>query len=129
MSNFGHQHFQMPSTSIFAQVEDRTVLPSTIDLCLYICLENVRGWGGGEFPVYLNLLTMDQDTETLKYHSETGANSQTPHASPPPFQGQGDVRARIFKFLRGPGIDSKESILPAYAAIQASTASLFLIGS
>jgi hypothetical protein len=38
------------------------------------------GWGGGaEFSVYLNVRS-----ETLKYHSktETGANSQTPDASP-----------------------------------------------
>ena len=70
------------STLIFAQVEDPTVLPSTIDLCLYICLYNVRGWG--EFPVYLNRMTMDRDSETLKYDLETGANSQTPDASHPP---------------------------------------------
>jgi hypothetical protein len=29
------------------------------------------------------------------------------------------IRARIFKLLRGPGIDSKESILPAYVAWRA----------
>ena len=82
MSNFFEKPKSkiLPSTSIFAQVVDRTVLPSTIDLCLYICLYNVRGWGEG-----LTCLTVDRDTETLKYHSktETGTNSQTPDASPP----------------------------------------------
>jgi hypothetical protein len=118
------------STLIFAQVEDPTVLPSTIDLCLYICLYNVRGWG--EFPVYLNRMTMDRDSETLKYDLETGANSQTPDAShppPPPPQGKGDVRAQIFKLLRGPGINSKELITPAYEARRAGITTLFLIGS
>ncbi len=47
--------------------------------------------------------------------------------SPPPPHGQSDARARIFKLLRGPGIDSKESIPPAYAARQAGMTTLFLI--
>ena len=53
---------------------------------------------------------------------EDDIQKQTPTATarhqmpaPPPLQGQGDVRARIFKLLRGPGIDSKDSIPPAYA--------------
>ncbi len=36
------------------------------------------------------------------------------------------ARARIFKLLRGPGIDSKESIPPAYIAWRAGTTTLFL---
>jgi hypothetical protein len=36
---------------------------------------------------------------------------------------------RIFKLLRGPGIDSKESIPPAYVAWRAGTITLFLLGS
>ncbi len=43
------------------------------------------------------------------------------------YKDRGDVRARIFK--RGLGIDSKESILSAYAARRADTTTLFLIGS
>ncbi len=39
------------------------------------------------------------------------------------------VRARIFKLLRSPKIDSKESILPAFVAWRAGTTTLFLFGS
>jgi hypothetical protein len=39
------------------------------------------------------------------------------------------VRARIFKLLRSPKIDSKESISPAYVAWRAGTTTLFLLGS
>ncbi len=35
---------------------------------------------------------------------------------------------RIFKFLRSPGIDSKESIPPSYVALRAGTTTLFLLG-
>jgi hypothetical protein len=35
----------------------------------------------------------------------------------------------IFKLLRGPGIDSEESIPPAYAAWRTGTTTLFLLGS
>jgi hypothetical protein len=38
-------------------------------------------------------------------------------------------RARICKRLRSPGIDSKESIPPAYVAWRAGTTTLFLLGS
>jgi hypothetical protein len=41
----------------------------------------------------------------------------------------GGTRARIFKRLWIPGIDSKESIPPAYVAWRASTTTLFLLGS
>jgi hypothetical protein len=44
---------------------------------------------------------------------------QAPSQPPNPPQWQGDVRARIFKLLRHPDIDSKESIPPAYAARRA----------
>ncbi len=37
--------------------------------------------------------------------------------------------ARIFKLLRSPRIDFKESIPPAYEAWRAGTATLFLLGS
>jgi hypothetical protein len=37
--------------------------------------------------------------------------------------------ARIFKLLRSPGIDSKESIPPAYIAWRAGAITLFLLGS
>jgi hypothetical protein len=37
--------------------------------------------------------------------------------------------ARIFKLLSRPGIDSNESIPPAYVAWQAGTTTLFLLGS
>jgi hypothetical protein len=90
------------------------------------------GGAGGEFTVYLNRLTMDRDAEMLNYHSETGANSQAPDSSPPPpppYKDRGNVKARIFKLLRGHGIDSKELIPPDYAARRASTTTLFLIGS
>jgi hypothetical protein len=40
-----------------------------------------------------------------------------------------NTRARIFKRLRSPGIDSKESIPPAYEAWRAGTIALFLLGS
>ena len=39
------------------------------------------------------------------------------------------IQARIFKCLRGPEIDSKELIPPAYVALQAGTTTLFLLGS
>ncbi len=39
------------------------------------------------------------------------------------------IRARIFKHLWSPGIDSKELILPAYVALRAGTITLFLLGS
>ncbi len=39
------------------------------------------------------------------------------------------VRARIFKRLWSPGIDSKASIPPAYVAWRAGTITLFLLGS
>ncbi len=38
-------------------------------------------------------------------------------------------RDGIFKLLRGPGIDFKKSITPAYVAWRASMATLFLLGS
>jgi len=38
-------------------------------------------------------------------------------------------RDGIFKLLRNPGIDSKESIPPAYVAWRAGTTILFLLGS
>jgi hypothetical protein len=41
----------------------------------------------------------------------------------------GGTRARICKRLWSPGIDSKESIPPAYVAWRASTTTLFLLGS
>ncbi len=37
--------------------------------------------------------------------------------------------ARIFRFLRSQRIDSKESIPPAYVARRAGTTTLFLLGS
>jgi hypothetical protein len=43
--------------------------------------------------------------------------------------GDGDIRVRIFKLLRTPGIDSKESIPPAYVAWRAGTITLFILGS
>jgi hypothetical protein len=39
------------------------------------------------------------------------------------------IRARIFKLLRSPRIDSKESIPPAHVAWRAGTTTVFLIGS
>jgi hypothetical protein len=39
------------------------------------------------------------------------------------------ARARILKLFRDPGIDSKESILPAFVAWLAGTITLFLLGS
>ncbi len=39
------------------------------------------------------------------------------------------TRARIFKLLRRPRIDSKEPIPPAYIAWRAGTTTLFLLGS
>ncbi len=39
------------------------------------------------------------------------------------------ARARIFKLVRSPEIDSKESIPPAYVAWRAGTTALFLLGS
>jgi hypothetical protein len=38
-------------------------------------------------------------------------------------------RARTFKCLRGPGIDSKEWIPRAYVAWRAGTITLFLVGA
>jgi hypothetical protein len=38
-------------------------------------------------------------------------------------------RAGILKLLRSPGIDSKESIPPAFVAWRAGTTTLFLLGS
>jgi hypothetical protein len=38
-------------------------------------------------------------------------------------------RARIFKRLRSPGIDSKASIPPAYVAWRAGTITLFLLNA
>jgi hypothetical protein len=40
-----------------------------------------------------------------------------------------EYRAWIFKILRSPEIDSKESIPPAYVAWRAGTITLFLLGS
>jgi hypothetical protein len=40
-----------------------------------------------------------------------------------------DYRARIFKRLWSPGIDSKEWIPPAYVAWRAGTITLFLLGA
>ncbi len=39
------------------------------------------------------------------------------------------ARARTFKCLWGPGIDSKECIPPAYVAWRAGTKTLFLLGA
>jgi hypothetical protein len=39
------------------------------------------------------------------------------------------IRARIFKRLLSPGIDTKELIPPAYVAWRAGTITLFLLGS
>ncbi len=41
----------------------------------------------------------------------------------------GTARARIFKLLMSPRIDSKESIPTAYIAWRAGTTTLFLLGS
>jgi hypothetical protein len=38
-------------------------------------------------------------------------------------------REGIFKLFRSPGIDAKESILPAYVAWRADTITLYLLGS
>jgi hypothetical protein len=40
-----------------------------------------------------------------------------------------EARARIFKLLRSPGIDSKESIPPSYVVMRAYTITLFPLGS
>ncbi len=40
-----------------------------------------------------------------------------------------EIRSRTFECLWGPGIDSKEWILPAYVAWRAGTITLFLLGS
>jgi hypothetical protein len=40
-----------------------------------------------------------------------------------------EIRARIFKRLWSPGIDSKTSIPPAYVAWRAGTITLFLLGA
>jgi hypothetical protein len=45
------------------------------------------------------------------------------------FPGNPVNRAGIFKLLRSPGIDSKESIPPGYVAWRAGTTTLFLLGS
>ncbi len=52
-----------------------------------------------------------------------------PPPPPSPYKEQGDVRAWIVKLLRGPGIEFKESIPPAYGARLASSTTLFLISS
>jgi hypothetical protein len=39
------------------------------------------------------------------------------------------ARDGTFKLLRNPGIDSKESILPAYVSCRSGTTTLFLLGS
>jgi hypothetical protein len=41
----------------------------------------------------------------------------------------GNSRVRILKLLRSPGIDSKESIPPAYVAWRAGTTTLLILGS
>ncbi len=43
--------------------------------------------------------------------------------------GQLDTRARIFKRLWSPGIDSQELIPPAYLAWRAGTITLFLLSA
>jgi hypothetical protein len=68
--------------------------------------------------------------EPSQYHQQDLAASDTPglpfyHGSQPPSYS----RARIFKCLWGPGIDSKEGIPPAYVAWRAGTITLFLLGS
>jgi hypothetical protein len=40
-----------------------------------------------------------------------------------------ESRARIFKLLRNPRIDSKESIPPAYVAWRVGSTNIFLLGS
>ncbi len=42
---------------------------------------------------------------------------------------EGVTRGGIFKLIRSPGIDSKESIPPAFVARRAGTTTLFLLGS
>ena len=44
-------------------------------------------------------------------------------------EGDARNRAQIFKFLRSPEIDSKESVPPAYVAWRAGTTTLFLLDS
>ncbi len=39
-----------------------------------------------------------------------------------------EIRDGIFKLLRSPGIDSKESALPAYVAWRAGATILFILG-
>jgi len=46
-----------------------------------------------------------------------------------PYDSRAVSRAGILKLLRSPGIDSKESIPPAYVAWRAGTITLFLLGS
>jgi hypothetical protein len=80
----------MPSTSIFAQVGHRTVLPSTFDLW-------VRG-GGGCIKPHLEVIfcIFELWTEMLRcLNIIQKARHQIP--APLPYKDRGDVRARIFK--------------------------------
>ncbi len=45
------------------------------------------------------------------------------------YQHKFSVSAGVFKLLKSPGIDSKESITLAYVAWRAGTTTLFLLGS
>ncbi len=61
-------------------------------------------------------------------------NCFTPTPPPPPITYMAAQRepvavARIFKLLRSPGIDSKESIPPAYVAWWSGTITLYQLGT
>jgi hypothetical protein len=80
---------------------------------------------------YLVTCTVQYEKELMhkilvrKYqHARSAKNLERNHG-----RDIGENRDGIFKLLRSPGIDSKESIPPAYEAWRASTTTLFLLGS
>ena len=64
-----------------------------------------------------------EDLVRVQQLAEAGDQLQALHHNPD------FARAQIFKLLRRPGIDSKESITPAYVAWRPGTITLFLLGS
>ncbi len=74
------------------------------------------GGGGGGGRPHLNEMAL------LTNCSARPRDFLLPRAHP-------EYRARIFKLLRSPRIDSKETIPPAYVAWRAVTTTLFLLGS
>jgi hypothetical protein len=92
-------------------------------LKFFLSLE-LGGWGGG-------LINLCEDITKIFPRSLAGGPTEQQRKGNVPSstlcaRQSSSIRGGIFKLLRTPGIDSKESISPAYVALRAASTTLFL---